>query len=135
MITRRRITTLALAAVCAALPLTAVSAAEAHAGTISTLGFGPKKCTDIGNGNVCAAGISGSPDGYGASYEKWEGSTVTARFQLICINNFSKWDNGAFTISKGQTKSFVFSVGDQGSCKVVMHSGGTPYSSPYVVIP
>lgn len=135
MITGRRIATLALAAACAAVPLTTVSAAEAHAGTVNVSGFGPTKCTDIGNGKVCATGISGSPDGYDAAYEKWGGSTVTARFQLICINGFSKWDNGTFTISAGQRKSFVFSVGDQGSCKVLLHSGGSAFSSPYVVIP
>ncbi|MFB9573097.1 hypothetical protein [Streptomyces yanii] len=117
------------------MPLTTVSAAEAHAGTIGALGFGVTKCTDIGNGKVCATGISGSPAGYDAAYDKREGATVTARFQLMCINGFSKWDNGSFTISKGQRKSFVFSVGNQGSCKVLLHSGGTAYSSPYVVIP
>jgi hypothetical protein len=132
---RHRITTLALAAVCTALPLTVVSAAGANAATNSTAGFGVTKCSDIGNGKVCATGISGSPDGYDAAYQKWSGATVTARFKLMCTNGFSKWDNGTFTISAGQRKSFVFSVGDQGSCRVMLYSGGSYFNSPYVVIP
>ncbi|MEU9762064.1 hypothetical protein [Streptomyces sp. NPDC047985] len=134
MIARRGFSSLVLA-VCAAVSLTAFSAAEAQAGTSSALGYGPTKCTNIGNGEVCATGISGSPNGYDAAYNKWAGPTVTARFQLVCANGYTKWDNGSFSISAGQRKSFVFSVGNQGSCKVVMHSGGTAYSSPYVTIP
>lgn len=124
----------AVAAV-AAGSIVASGVTPAVAAANATFGFGPTKCTDIGNGKVCATGISGSPDGYDAAYEKWAGSTVTARFQLMCANGYSKWDNGTFSISAGQRKSFVFSVGDKGSCKVLLHSGGSVYSSPYVVIP
>lgn len=121
-----------------ATSLTGLAATGAQASTVSTLGFGPKKCTDVGNGLLCAAGISGSPDGYGASYEKRAGSAVTVRFFLNCING-TQWyyDNGYFTITAGQTKSFVFSIGDKGSCKVGLANiaGGSNLYSPYVVIP
>ncbi|MCC5580921.1 hypothetical protein IMZ11_35435 [Microtetraspora sp. AC03309] len=134
MITRRRISALVLAAVCAAVPLTAFSASAAQAGAA---GFGPTKCSPLTNGDLCATGISGSPAGYDAAYAKHSGSKITARFRLMCINGFQKDDNGAFSISAGQRKSFVFSVGNQGSCRVRMHdqTNGSYFYSPYVVIP
>ncbi|MEV5933168.1 hypothetical protein AB0L56_10570 [Streptomyces sp. NPDC052079] len=136
MTLRRKLSSLVLAVACA-VPLTAFSATEAQAGTMGTLGFGPTKCSYLTNGDLCATGISGSPDGYDAAYAKYSGSTVTVRFRLMCINGFQKDDNGAFSISAGQRKSFVFSVGDQGSCRVRMKdvNSGAYYYSPYVVIP
>ncbi|MGW1591379.1 hypothetical protein [Streptomyces sp. NPDC002386] len=137
MTLRRKINSLVLAAVCAAVPLTALSAGEAQAATTGTLGFGQTKCSYLTNGNLCATGISGSPDGYDAAYAKLDGAPVTVRFTLMCINGFQRDDNGAFTISKNQRRSFVFSVGDQGSCRVRMRdvNSGAYYFSPYVVIP
>ncbi|MGW2115006.1 hypothetical protein [Streptomyces zhihengii] len=104
---------------------------------MGTLAYGPTKCSWLTNGDLCATGISGSPDGYDAAYKKVSGSTVTVRFRLMCVNGFQKNDNGAFSISAGQRKSFVFSVGDQGSCRVRMQdvNSGAYYYSPYVVIP
>ncbi|MFD8262361.1 hypothetical protein ACFV19_26345 [Streptomyces griseoluteus] len=121
-----------LAAVCAAVPFTGLSSAHA-----ASSGFGPTQCTNIGNGQLCAAGISGSPAGYGVSYKKTKGSTVTARFYLDCRNDKSYSDNGSFTISQGQTKSFVFSVGNQGACRAKLYDIGNAdvYYSPYVSIP
>ncbi|MGW4438661.1 hypothetical protein ACWELO_23360 [Streptomyces sp. NPDC004596] len=137
MTLRRKINSLVLAAVCAAVPLTALSAGQAQAATTGALGFGQTKCSHLTNGDLCATGISGSPDGYDAAYAKFDGAPVTVRFTLMCINGFQRDDNGAFTISKGQRRSFVFSVGDQGSCRVRMRdvNSGAYYYSPYVVIP
>lgn len=135
---RRRMNSLVLTALCAvALPLTGFSASAAHAQTASASGFGPTLCKNIGNGDLCATGISGSPAGYDAAYKKVGGSTVTVRFYLECKNGFTKADNGSFTISAGQRKSFVFSVGNQGSCRVQMYDIGNadPHYSPYVTIP
>ncbi|MGC5015187.1 hypothetical protein ACLQ2R_30865 [Streptosporangium sp. DT93] len=131
MITRR-ISAMALAAMCAAVPLTALSssAAQADAGRAALLG--PVKCANIGANELCARGITGSPGGYNAAYYKNEGSTITARFTLVCANGFSKSDNGPFTASVGQVKSFVFAVGNQGSCRVKMVAGSGIYYSPYV---
>ncbi|MEU8203243.1 hypothetical protein [Streptosporangium sp. NPDC049046] len=132
MITRR-IGAIALAAVCAAVPLTALSASAAQAGTAAFLG--PVKCAPISNNELCARGITGSPGGYDVAYHKNEGSKLTARFRLMCINGFQKDDNGPFSISAGQVKSFVFAVGNQGSCRVRMQdiTNGGYYYSPYVV--
>ncbi|GAA4206212.1 hypothetical protein GCM10022252_68010 [Streptosporangium oxazolinicum] len=120
MITRRRISTIALAVVCAAVPLTTFSVSAAQAGTSGTAAFGPTRCINIGNGDLCATGIPGSPAGYDATYIKRAGSALTARFHLQCQNGFRRSDNGAFSISAGQRRSFVFSVGNQGQCQVKM---------------
>ncbi|OUC97779.1 hypothetical protein [Streptosporangium minutum] len=135
MITRR-ISAIALTAVCAAVPLTTFSASAAQADTSSTAAaFGSVKCVPIGDNELCARGITGSPGGYNVAYYKNAGSTITARFRLMCINGFTKDDNGPFSISPGQVKSFVFAVGNQGSCRVRMQdiTNGGYYYSPYVV--
>ncbi|GGK94561.1 hypothetical protein Sme01_57330 [Sphaerisporangium melleum] len=137
MIVRRRISVFALAAVCAAVPLTSFSASAAQAGTASKAGFGPTKCTNIGNGDLCTTGISGSPAGYDVAYNKRSGSTVTVRFRLQCVGGYKAADNGAFNISAGQRKSFVFSVGNKGQCQSVLQdiTNGKNFYGPYVTIP
>ncbi|WP_436760518.1 hypothetical protein [Streptosporangium sp. V21-05] len=135
MITRR-ISAIALAAVCATVPLTTLSASAAQAGTGGTAAArGPVKCVPISNNELCARGITGSPGGYNVAYYKNEGATFKGRFFLMCLNGFQKNDNGAFTIAAGQVRSFVFAVGNQGSCRVRMQdiTNGGFYYSPYVV--
>lgn len=127
-------TTVALAAV----GLSGVIAAQpTTAAPLTTSSFGQPKCSHLTNGDLCATGISGTPDGYDAAYNKLTGPPVTVRFFLECMNDFRKSDNGAFTISAGQRRSFVFSVGNRQECRVRMHdfTNDGDFRSPYVVIP
>jgi hypothetical protein len=119
---------------CVAVPLTTPSAFAAEVGTT---GFGPTKCTNIGNGDLCTTGISGSPAGYDVAYNKRAGSPVTVRFRLQCVGGFKAADNGSFTISQGQRRSFVFSVGDKGQCQSVLQdiTNAKNFYGPYVTIP
>ncbi|MEU7384703.1 MULTISPECIES: hypothetical protein [unclassified Streptomyces] len=116
------------------MPLTTPSAFAAEVGTT---GFGPTKCTNIGNGDLCTTGISGSPAGYDVAYNKKKGSPVTVRFRLQCVGGFKAADNGSFTISQGQRRSFVFSVGDKGQCQSVLQdiTNAQNFYGPYVTIP
>ncbi|GII81443.1 hypothetical protein Sru01_64250 [Sphaerisporangium rufum] len=120
-----------LAAVCVTGPLAAFSMPTAHA---DAAGFGTTLCNTFSNGQVCGTGISGSPAGYDAAYKKTGGSPVRVRFWLNCKNGFVRSDNGAFTITKGQRRSYVFSVGNQGECRIRLQdlSHGSSFYSPYV---
>ena len=131
MVISRRIRTMALAAACAAASLTTLSAPAAQAGTAA---FGATACNTFTNGKLCGTGIAGSPAGYDAAYQKTGGSPVKVRFWLNCKNGYVKADNGAFTISAGQRRSFVFSVGDQGDCRIRLQDldHGSNFYSPYV---
>ncbi|WP_030915767.1 hypothetical protein [Streptosporangium amethystogenes] len=132
----RRISAIALTAMCAAVPLATLSISAAQADSSGTAAvLGAVKCVPIGDNELCARGITGTPGGYNVAYYKNVGSTLTARFRLMCINGFQKDDNGAFSISPGQVRSFVFAVGNQGSCRVRMQdlTNGGYYYSPYVV--
>ena len=132
-----RPTTLAALTLAAIAVPSGLIAATAGTASASATGFGPKKCTPLENGDLCAAGVSGSPNGYDASYHKVAGSPVTLRFALECKNGFVKADNGPFSLIKGNTGSFVFSVGNQGECRVHMHdyTNGGDFRTPYVTVP
>ncbi|MFF0249935.1 hypothetical protein [Streptosporangium sandarakinum] len=126
MITRSRITALALTAACAAVPLTTFTASAAQASALAT-----QSCNQLSNGTLCA---TTDPAGYDAAYHKYSGATVTVRFHLECKNGTRVADHGSFAIAAGQRRSFTFSVGRQGECRVRLQdlTNATNYYTGYV---
>lgn len=103
----------AAAAASAALAVTAigVGAGPASAATVA--------CKNISYGSLCVSVVS---DGYRAEYNKTGGSAIVADFNLQCKKLANPiGDYGAFPISKGQTRSYVFKVGALGACRVRLY--------------
>lgn len=104
--------------------LAAAAASTALAVTAIGLGAGPasaadQACAAVGtNGVLCANALS---DGYQARYSKTGGQAVVADFNLLCKNGAVYGDYGAFAISAGQTRSYVFKVAAQGECRVRLY--------------
>lgn len=116
-------------------------------GASSTAPIGPKSrnrkseqlndiaCKDIGNGDLC--GLT-DPQGYRASYAKHAGTPIWLDYNLKCKNGRRYGDEGKFEAHAGNTYSYVFKVGAQGPCKVIMYvrppsdTSQGPWSSGYV---
>jgi hypothetical protein len=63
----------------------------------------------LSNGVLCAR-IVGAQSLLDVQYRKFGGSPVTARFHIWTVWNEHLYDHGAFRISAGETRSFVFDV-------------------------
>ena len=103
--------------------LAAAAASTALAVTAIGLGAGPaaaadQACVALTNGVLCANALS---DGYQARYNKTGGQAIVADFNLLCKNGAVYGDYGAFAISAGQTRSYVFKVAAQGECRVRLY--------------
>ncbi|MFI7608942.1 hypothetical protein ACIBTV_28035 [Micromonospora sp. NPDC049366] len=105
-----RAATAVAGAVVAGLGLLAVpTAARAATSTCST--------PYIGFGRLCA-NIDPSP-GYRAAFTtNANGGGLILDFNLICDNNRWFGDGGSFRTEANREYSYVFSVGNQGNCKV-----------------
>jgi hypothetical protein len=107
-----------LAAVALGLGLTVVVGAPAFATTSPCY-------TTAGNGNwatsnwVCGDGVG---TGYQAVFVKNVGSAQTMDFNLDCQSGRVFGDNGAFTATAGHTYTYVFAVGNQGPCFVIIYN-------------
>ncbi len=82
----------------------------------------PPSCTSTGNGQLCLSIING--DDYQASYKKTSGAVAYVDFTLYCTNGTWFGDGGAFYIGAGQTKTYIFTIGNHGSCYLVMYDRG-----------
>ncbi|MFF2081772.1 hypothetical protein ACFVXG_44250 [Kitasatospora sp. NPDC058162] len=112
-----------------ALAVSAISLASAGTASAGSTCNG----TDLngGGGLICA---TLDPSGYQASYRT--GSSPAGDwmdFNLVCDNGRRFGDNGAFqAVGSDQSYTYVFSVGSQGTCHVVLSdpSSGGSSSSP-----
>ena len=108
---------LKLAAVTSSLVLASTGLGLASAGSASAAPQCSWSGSLNGGGSVC---IDYDPSGYQASWEQ-SGSTNWdwLDFNLVCDNGQTFGDAGAFRASTaGNTYSYVFSVGSQGTCHV-----------------
>ncbi|KUL34670.1 hypothetical protein ADL22_30050 [Streptomyces sp. NRRL F-4489] len=71
-------------------------------------------CTNTGSGSLC---LAVDPKGYDISYHKLSGGKAHVDFNLVCDNGRWFGDEGSFSISAGQVRTYVFSVGSQGACR------------------
>lgn len=87
---------------------------------------GLSACSAAGNhGTLCVTVVK---QGYDISFNKVSAGTSYMDFNLVCDNGRWFGDEGAFSISKGQTRSYVFAVGDMDTCRgklIDKRTGGT----------
>lgn len=83
---------------------------------------------DGNTGILCA---KSDPQGYRVSFQKTSGAAATYDFNLVCNNGRWFGDEGAFYATSGNTYSYVFAVGDQGSCqgRLIKTSTGASWNS------
>jgi hypothetical protein len=89
------------------------------------------QCTSTGAGYLC---VNVDPRGYDASYQKTSGSTAHVDFNLVCANGRWFGDEGSFYISAGETRTYTFAVGSQGSCflKLIDMRTGATWQTPSI---
>ncbi|MEV6149904.1 hypothetical protein AB0L53_06135 [Nonomuraea sp. NPDC052129] len=89
------------------------------------------QCTSTGVGYLC---VNIDPRGYDASYQKVGGSTAHVDFNLVCANGRWFGDEGSFYISAGETRTYTFAVGSQGSCflKLIDMNTGATWQTPSI---
>ncbi|MEU2242289.1 hypothetical protein ABZ572_23110 [Streptomyces sp. NPDC018338] len=73
-------------------------------------------------GSLCLRVAS---NGYDISYYKRSGAAAKYDFNLYCDNGRWFGDEGSFIAVAGQTKTYVFRVGSQGSCYGKLLNGTT----------
>jgi hypothetical protein len=90
-------------------------------------------CSNIGNGNLCIRYINGYT-GIDMKYEKTAGSTIRARFSYRdYTRNQNYWDNGTFSISARQTRSFAWNGVYPGCVRGFLNvEGQGQFVSPYL---
>jgi hypothetical protein len=112
-----------------AIAVAAAAFAGVMTATASSAQAANSACVTTGHGTLC---VASDPNGYRASYGKSTGGPETVDFHLVCWNGRWFGDEGSFTIWAGQTRSYVFSVGSQGSCRVRMTdvNSGSAWDSP-----
>ncbi|MGW2214058.1 hypothetical protein ACWCSD_03640 [Nonomuraea sp. NPDC001684] len=108
--------------------LAAGFAALAIAGGI-TVGASPANaatdsCVSFSEGTLCASIVwSGWSPNYRAQLYRTAPGSGRYDFHLYC--SAGRWfgDEGAFTAAVNEVKSYVFQVGNQGSCRVELRNG------------
>jgi hypothetical protein len=101
--------------------------AAAGVGAVGTASAGCYSYSNVGS--VC---VNKDSRGYQAVYTRTGSGNVRTDFNLYCANGRWFGDLGAFNISQGQTRTYVFSVGSQGSCQVRLVASNGYYPSPYL---
>jgi hypothetical protein len=77
-----------------------------------------QSCISTGQGALCADIVNGHD--YRATYTKTGGSGEYVDFNLYCSDGTWYGDQGAFWIYINGSRSYIFGVGNHGSCYVTM---------------
>lgn len=114
-----------------ALVVLAVTAVTGIAAALPAAAVSGGGCLTYTNGTVCT---NNDPTGYQASYHKTAGADVVADFHLVASDGSWYGDLGKFPVSIGDTKTYVFSVGNQGCRRTQLMdlTHGTSLYGPYL---
>ena len=89
-------------------------------------------CRSISNGSLCLQTVI---NGFNIFYIKTGGATANnLNFRLTCTNGSWFGDNGAFSQSAGQTKSYTFAIGaGSRTCYgSLLQNNVTQVTTPYI---